>query len=73
MSRAVRSIVDGLLLVWVSLGPLCWILRDGLGPNSIETHGWRAVSGFLLTFWWGPICASLVLLSFALRKQGLRK
>jgi hypothetical protein len=32
--------------LWVVVCPLLWILRDGLGPDSVETTGWAAVGKF---------------------------
>ena len=44
-------------------GPICWILRDGLGPDAVDSHGWQAVARFLRTFYWGPITVLLALLT----------
>jgi hypothetical protein len=32
--------------LWLMVCPLLWILRDGLGPDSVETTGWGAVGKF---------------------------
>jgi hypothetical protein len=32
--------------LWLLACPLLWILRDGLGPDSVETTGWAAVRKF---------------------------
>jgi hypothetical protein len=32
--------------VWATACPFLWILRDGLGPDSVETTGWAAVRKF---------------------------
>ena len=59
-----RKIVHGLLLaalvVWGLCGPMAWILRDGLGPDSVESHGWEAARRFFWTFYWGPVFALLL-------------
>jgi hypothetical protein len=69
MRPFLTALLDGLLVTWVvGVGPLCWILRDGLGPNSVESHGGWAVARFLLTFWWGPVLAALLLLRLAARR-----
>lgn len=63
MLRFVRDCLGGMLLTWVvGIGPLCWILRDGLGPGSDDSHGWAAVVRFLFTFYWGPVLLVLVTL-----------
>lgn len=56
-------LVAGLVFWVVGIGPLCWLLRDGLGPNSVDSHGWHAIVRFLLTFYWGPVTAVLMLLT----------
>src|SRR4051794_37857313 len=77
MRRATASILDTLLLllmllpifflvVWVAaIGPLCWTLRDGLGPDSVESHGAHAVARFLFTFYWGPVLVVRVALAIS--------
>ena len=51
------------ILVWiVAVGPFCWMLRDGLGPDSVQSHGPHAVARFLGTFYWGPVLVALVAL-----------
>ena len=37
----------------VLLGPLVWILRDGLGPSSTESRGLQAFEKMFRTFYWG--------------------
>ncbi len=55
MRDFVLTLADALLICWVIVaGPFCWLLRDGLGPSAVESHGWTAVGQFLLTFSWGP-------------------
>ena len=46
----------------LAIGPLCWILRDGLGPNAVDSHGLYAIARFLMTFYWGPVLLLLVVL-----------
>jgi hypothetical protein len=71
MRRVVAAILDSLLIFWVLLvGPLCWILRDGLGPGAVDSHGVYAVLRFLFTFYWGPVLGALVVLRLALRERG---
>ncbi|MFT5290875.1 MAG: hypothetical protein ACI8QS_002107 [Planctomycetota bacterium] len=43
-------------------GVLAWTLRDGLGPDSVDSSGWQAIVRLFWTFYWGPI---LILLSLA--------
>jgi hypothetical protein len=39
------------LVNWVAAGPLVWIVRDGLGPDTIESTGMKAAFKFLVE--WG--------------------
>ena len=62
-----RELVGFTTVLWVvCFGPLCWILRDGLGPNSTESHGLFAVYRLLGTCWWGPVLGILIALWVAL-------
>jgi hypothetical protein len=47
------------LLTWVGAAPLVWILRDGLGPDMVESVGARAVLKFLVG--WGAPALALAL------------
>jgi hypothetical protein len=53
MTAVPRACVAGLrlgliaaLLAWVAAAPLLWILRDGLGPDAVDSAGGRAVGRF---------------------------
>ena len=60
------AVLDGLLVFRVLVAaPFCWLLRDGLGPDAVDSHGLHAVARFGLTFYWGPVLA--VLLGLRLR------
>jgi hypothetical protein len=53
--------LDGLIVFWVlAAGPLCWMLRDGLGPGAGESQGVEAMARWLRTFSWGPVLVVLV-------------
>ncbi len=52
-------------MLWCMLGVFAWAMRDGLGPDSVESHGWGAVSRLFWTFYWGPVLVALALV-FAL-------
>jgi hypothetical protein len=67
MRRYLTALLDGILVARVSgFGPICWIVRDGLGPNSVDSTGSLAVARFLMTFWWGPAVAALLLVRFGI-------
>jgi putative addiction module component (TIGR02574 family) len=51
----------GLWLLGVSL--MAWGLKDGLGPNSVESHGWLALARFWRAAHWNlfpPVALILV-------------
>ena len=58
-SAALLILLEAALLCWIFLAPFAWILRDGMGPDSVETHGLEAVVRTLTTFYWAPILLAL--------------
>lgn len=60
-----------LLLITV---PFCWLLRDGLGPSAVDSHGLEAVRRFGVTvaqcaLWYlPPIILGCALFPWAARK-----
>jgi hypothetical protein len=67
LCRTLRTACTVLLLFWLAVvGPFAWILRDGLGPNAVDSTGWYALARFLMTFFWGPIALVLLALTVAL-------
>jgi hypothetical protein len=46
-----RMILTGALVAWAAAAPLVWILRDGLGPDAVDSDGVRAA--FKLLVGWG--------------------
>lgn len=63
-SAALLVLLQAAFICWIMLGPFAWILRDGLGPDSVETHGLEAVVRALTTFHWGPILLALAAASW---------
>ena len=57
--RVRRGIAIGVaavsLLLLLTLGAWTWLLRDGLGPDSIESSGIEALRRFSSDFW--PVAA----------------
>jgi hypothetical protein len=41
-----RVVLAAALVAWAAAAPLVWILRDGLGPDSVESTGAQAVVKF---------------------------
>ena len=67
MQSAVKSTLKVSLLLWSLFGAFAWMMRDGLGPDSVESSGWGALVRAFWTFYWGPVFVGLVLASVALR------
>jgi hypothetical protein len=57
----VRTILAVGLASWLLAAPLIWILRDGLGPKSVDSTGISAVTRFLAV-WGFPTLVLVVLL-----------
>ena len=62
---AVRIVLIGALIAWASAAPLAWILRDGLGPDSVDTVGMAALAKFAAG--WGTPALILALAILGLR------
>ena len=66
--RALSPLIDALLLMAIfCLTPFAWLLRDGLGPDSIQTSGFPAAKAAFMTFYAGPAILLLVGLRFLMR------
>ncbi len=44
------AILQGALFAWVGAAPLVWILRDGLGPDAVDS-GWGLSIVKFLVMW----------------------
>jgi hypothetical protein len=63
--------VDMLLGFWIIFVlPFAWILRDGLGPDSVTTTGITALSRTFMTFYAGPATLLFVSFDLLLRRLG---
>ena len=58
-----------LLLAIVVVIPFAWILRDGLGPDSVSTTGFAALSRTFTTFYTGPAILLLTALDLLIRTR----
>lgn len=75
-----RIVLDVLLFAFgmaaffliVFVGPLAWIMRDGLGPDATTSSGWRSCMEMFWCFHWGPATLTisvLFLVTFYYRRQ----
>ena len=63
------------LFALVFIGPFAWILRDGLGPASVDRKGVEAMARTFWTFYWGPVTLTAILISTvaALMRRVIKK
>ena len=67
-ARSILILVDALLLLAaLCVAPFAWILRDGLGPESVQSTGFAALGKAFMTFYTGPAILLLAGLRFLLR------
>jgi len=63
--KALLLLADALLVFMIlCVLPFAWILRDGLGPDSVQSTGMAMIGKVFMTFYVGPLI--LVLISFDL-------
>jgi hypothetical protein len=74
MRKTAQVIVNGLLVFAVTvLVPFAWILRDGMGPDSVTSSGIEAISRCFMTFYSGPILIGLTALAIVCHCAGKKK
>ena len=66
-SAALLILLQAALLCWIFLTPFAWILIDGMGSDSVKSHGLDAVVRALTNFYWGPILLALFTASWPAR------
>lgn len=67
--RALLFFVD-LLLIFMILCvlPFAWILRDGLGPDSVQSTGMVMIGKVFMTFYVGPVIITLTCFDYVIRR-----
>ncbi|MFT4514922.1 MAG: hypothetical protein ACI89X_003564 [Planctomycetota bacterium] len=60
MRIVIHTLLIIALTVWGLCGIIAWVVRDGLGPDTVESHGREALARFFWTFYWGPVAIVLV-------------
>jgi hypothetical protein len=62
LARALCPTLTTLFLLLLCLGlPFAWIMRDGLGSDSVDSSGLEAVMRCLKTFYIGPALGILAI------------
>jgi len=54
------------------MAPFAWILRDGLGSDSVESHGWEALWRAFNFMGWGPVLLALLTANWLCRSRAPR-
>ena len=50
-------------LSFLAISSFAWLLRDGLGPDSVESYGWAAFGRYLNGAGWSLLVPAALLLS----------
>ena len=60
------AMLNSLVVSVLCFLPIAWIIRDGLGPGSVESNGYEAILRCFKTFYVGPILILLGVLKLSL-------
>ena len=66
MAKLTVAMLNGLLVSVLCFLPIAWIIRDGLGPSSVESTSYEAILRCFKTFYVGPILILLGVLKLSL-------
>ena len=66
MAKFTVAILNSLLVTGLCFFPIAWIIRDGMGPGSVESNGYEAILKCFKTFYVGPILILLGVLKLSL-------
>jgi hypothetical protein len=71
--RRITTLLIALLraagISWLTIAPLAWIMRDGMGPDSVTSEGLKAVQRAFTTFNYGPIAIALLLANLLVQRR----
>ena len=66
LAKFTAAMLNSLLVSVLSFLPIAWIIRDGLGPGSVESNGYEAILKCFKTFYVGQILILLGVLKLSL-------
>ena len=66
MAKFTVAMLNSLLVSVLCFLPIAWIIRDGLGPGSVESNGYEAILKCFKTFYIGPVLILLGVLKLSL-------
>ncbi len=59
------------LVLLIYTGFWAWLLRDGLGPDAVESSGVEALRRFVLHIWpFAALCIGLLVVAFWIARTG---
>ena len=61
-------IINSALVILILVSPLVWVLRDGLGPGATDSSAFSALYRFSMTFYFGPVVVTLLILRLLIRR-----
>ena len=67
--KALARIRTASLLLFIVLLPWAWLMRDGLGPDAVDSTGIVAVARTLSDIWVFALIAMLTQLAICVRKS----
>ena len=70
--RHVTTLLIALLraasISWLTISPFAWIMRDGMGPDSVTSEGLMAAQRTFTVFNYGPIALALLLANLLVQR-----
>jgi hypothetical protein len=71
--RHVTTLLIALLraasISWLTISPFAWIMRDGMGPDSVTSEGLMAAQRTFTVFNYGPIALALLLANLLVQRR----
>ena len=66
LAKFTAAMLNSLLVLVFSFLPIAWIIKDGMGPGSVESNGYEAILKCFKTFYVGQILILLGVLKLSL-------
>lgn len=63
------ALLRAAFISWLTISPLVWIMRDGMGPDSVTSEGLEAVQRAFTAFNYGPIAIALLLANLLVQRR----
>lgn len=69
ITAALIMLLRAASISWLTFAPIAWIMRDGMGPDSVTSEGLAAIQRALFTFYYGPIALALLLANLLVQRR----